>query len=346
MSGQILEYIQRFDNQICDAIHKHTQHLETEVQRHIASLKKLDRRKQARRYKYLNSRIRHIRREIKSTYPRSHTTAIIRALTKSHKTNGRINQQKLSLFSNLLSIYGVPTTDLQKSFFINVDTCSDCKQHFVFDVRSHKASCPSCGISKNIIYCKQDMKRDYQTYVYRRIPLYRRFLKQFSIKIKEIPRHVIETCYNDLLNIRTPTDIKVRVTPILSILRKHKLQQWTYMSIRITKELNNQPIPLLTEDQISVLGHRFCLINRAFISLSKERKKILNFEYLTKQFLYMEGLTELADKFTYHKTKAVLDMANSLMSACIDYLYKHDLHENLNWKLCTHRSHVTLLQLI
>jgi len=215
--------------------------------------------------------------------------------------------------------------------FIEQEICPSCHVEFVVQMPENMSICPKCGDSKHLIQTLEATEsKDTKVSTYERAPLYLKYLMQFHIDAKDPPAEVIEIVHSNLCKIHILLPTKVKPTPVSQILREAKLQRWTPFAVRISKILNNEPIVKLNTETINSLIYRFKKVAHLFTeSKIKNRKKIMNFEFLTKQFLLMEGLPLLADHFSSHKTRAVLIEADRRLQKCSNRLSRSD---PLNWK--------------
>lgn len=219
--------------------------------------------------------------------------------------------------------------------FINTNSCVVCQS--TLQIRTHEASavCPECATSHTILSDNHELSssihRKTLNSKYNRAPLYRKFLTQFHEDVEPPPQEVISRLYWHLNKVHIMLPMKVKPTPVCQILRKEGYQAWCYMSIRITKIMNREPIVTFTTPIIEKLLYRFDKVSGVYQKLkAQDRKKILNFEYLTRHFLMMDGLPEKAMMFNLHKTKAVLSNADYSFSRCCQHLQEHDTEHN--WK--------------
>lgn len=202
--------------------------------------------------------------------------------------------------------------------FVDREVCPSCNTHLVTKTQESVLSCPKCGhteyvIQSNTEYSDGGEKHNH----YERGPLYQKYLMQFHEDAPDPPQEVIDTVYRHLSKVHIMLSTKVKPTPIAQILRDEKLQQWAQFSVRIAKYINSEPIPSLSGELIGRLVSRFNKITQAFaITKMKKRKKIMNFEFLTKQFLFMENRPDLAEWFCCHKTRLVLKQADSRLARC------------------------------
>ena len=215
--------------------------------------------------------------------------------------------------------------------FIDKETCKACRKEFLFNVRESMLVCPGCGAANTLIYCKTDYNENVEQNKnpYERSPLYRKYLMQFHEDANPVPPDVINAVYKHLSKVHIMLTSKVKPTPIAQILREEGLQKWTPFAVRITKIINKEHIVALPQDLIDRLVERFDKISQAFTSCkAKERKKIMNFEFLTKQFLHMEQRHDLAEWFCCHKTRKVLQQADVRLLKCSREL---DSTDTVNW---------------
>ena len=218
--------------------------------------------------------------------------------------------------------------------FIEKERCEACNMEYVMVESESVLTCPTCGESDKLVSCNSDFieKRNSQTdNPYERGPMYRKYIMQFHKDAPNPPKEVMAVIYKHLSKVHIMLSIKVKPTPIAQILRQEKLQKWVPYAVRITKLINQEPIVSLTQELIDRLVFRFNRITQVFaVTKVENRKKIMNFEFLTKQFLQMEGLMKLAEWFQCHKTRDVLKEADTRLFRCSQKLENTD---DLNWQI-------------
>lgn len=250
---------------------------------------------------------------------------LVQPLINTNETDSQLRkQQRHALFLNLFY------KDKAAPCFIDRDICSTCNTELVTFARESINMCPKCGESEKFIYCNSDFLQNDDTKVnqYERGPLYRKYLMQFHQDVPDPPDDVIDIVFKHLSKVHIMLKSKVKPTPISQILRQENLQKWTSMSVRISKMINGEPIVKLSTVIIDRLVLRFNKITRAFSrTKKKDRKKIMNFEFLTKKFLLMENLPELSEWYSLHKTRDVLSSADRRLERCCKSM-KDDV---LNW---------------
>lgn len=221
--------------------------------------------------------------------------------------------------------------------FINTNICSGCNNPVA--IRTYEAStiCPLCAISTTIISDNHEISGNilkmHKSTSYNRAPLYRKFLMQFHVNTPPPPEGVISKLYYHLNKVHIMLPVKIKPTPICQILRSEGLQKWCYMAIRISKIMNREQTVVLSDLLIERLLDRFEKISSIYHGLkSADRKKILNFEYLTRQFLILEHRMSDALLFNLHKTRTVLMNADETFRKCCKSLLTTDTGHNWNFR--------------
>jgi hypothetical protein len=234
-------------------------------------------------------------------------------------------QQKHAIYVKIFTQDRLP-------YFVESEHCKQCQVQYKFSSQDCKLVCPKCGGCEDLIYCSSDFVDTIEPKAsspYLRAPLYRKYLMQFHEEAPEIPLNVIEVVYRQLSKVHMMLTTKVKPTPIAAILRDEKLQKWTSFSQKIAKMINNEPISAFSQALIDRLVKRFEKITPAFNKTKDaKRKKIMNFEFLTRQFLYMDNLPHLAENFACHKTRLVLNQADNRLLKCSKKLQEID---EWNW---------------
>lgn len=215
--------------------------------------------------------------------------------------------------------------DTSVAQMIDPESCELCKCPLVTLSCESLLVCLKCGRSTKLVYCHADIRSNVNNgnNRYDRSPLYRRFLMQFHEDCEGFPAEIMQQIHNQLAKTHTSLSGKVRPTPVSSILRRLGLQKYMSQVYRITKIMNNEPVAVMSSELIGRLVHRFEAIVGVYNTVkSHSRKKILNFEFLTKKFLTMEGRPDLAKTFLYHKTRSVLLHADRDLQLCCEILNK------------------------
>ena len=245
----------------------------------------------------------------------------------SNKETHVKKQQKHTIFLNVFH------KDKVIPSFIEREICSNCNKELVIVSNESVVTCPSCGDSEHLIYCNSDFieNTEFKTVPYERGPLYKKYLMQFHENAPVPPIDVINIVYKHLSKVHMMLSTKVKPTPIAQILREEKLQKWTPFAVRIAKYINKEHIVSLSQELIDRLVLRFEKVTHVFkVTKLKHRKKIMNFEFLTKQFLDMENRPDLAEWFSCHKTRLVLKQADSRLLRCSKHLSESD---DLDWNM-------------
>lgn len=234
-----------------------------------------------------------------------------------------IRQQKNTLFINLFYKSKANIT------YFHSESCETCEIDQMHCVEESLLICPRCGNTNITVLSNDDDKIDGcdrgKTTPYERSPLYKKYLLQFHENAPNPPSNVISIIYKHLFKVHMMLSTKVKPTPIAQILRSENLQQWAPYSVRISKIINKEKIACLPNELVEKLVNRFEQITKAFDNTKlKQRKKIMNFEFLTKQFLFMENRPDLAQTFCCHKTRNVLNQADDRLYKCSQNLKKDD----------------------
>jgi hypothetical protein len=132
---------------------------------------------------------------------------------------------------------------------------------------------------------------------------------QFYEHAPPIPKKVLAIVHHDLSHIHIHLPDKIKRTPIIKILRKNGYSHLTDMAVRIVKIMKGEPVPKFSMELIDRLHERF----QANIN-NNTGIKIPNVEFLTKEFLRLEGETELVKSFRVHKTRSVFRNATKQLT--------------------------------
>lgn len=223
--------------------------------------------------------------------------------------------------------------------FVNIDNCPQCGTNYTVLATACIVICPNeqCGFTTKHLQPEPETDSyEKAATVHERGPLYRKFLMQFHPDAPDPTDEVIRVVRHELAKVHTLLPSKVKPTPIAQILRKAHMPKWAALNIRIARIINGQTIPVIPQDLIDRLVHRFVMVTKEFTFTSKNqgRSKNMNYGFLTKHFLLMEGEVKLSESFPVHKTRVVLRAAHKRLKGCCRNLQKAD--DGLFW-IC-HRS--------
>jgi hypothetical protein len=188
-------------------------------------------------------------------------------------------------------------------------TCSECNKLLIVDNIESTSICRSCGLTfANIDFLEPEgiriKKKDIE---YERAPLYSKYLQQFSSFVMgQVPQEILETIFNQLYASHLLNRQRIKPTPIISMLKTNKLNDYVPFAYKISKIMNREEMVYLSDEIIQKLNRRFVVLTSLFKNTVQETGKFLSFEFLTRQFLLMEGEKSLANNFSIHKTKQVL----------------------------------------
>ena len=224
----------------------------------------------------------------------------------------------------------------EQVYYVDPDTCVDCANAYTFDAGRSLNICDYCGntqkvliiaedVSQDILVCKHPMSKGSneladsgkKPYVYLRSPLYRRFLRQFSVDFPVIPNAVMRLLYRYLSNIHLQTSVRCRPTPIANILRAKGYSKWANASLRISKKFNGDPIPLFSRELSENLVSRFEIVFQVATQHGL-KSSIPCFEFTTHILLRMEKRPDLSLSFALHKTQKVLKKTMASFELVLD----------------------------
>lgn len=306
-----------------------------QLQKKIESLaennKELQGRKNIHQFRDNLETIRKCREEIQfieQDRPFEEFVELVRPLLDSSVKNDMFTkQQKHNIYLNLFhKDKTVPT-------IVEREICTGCNKELIMASQESMVICPTCGMTEHMLHNNSDFieNNEVKNNPYERGPLYRKYLMQFHEGAPSPPPEVISVVHKHLSKVHIMLSTKVKPTPIAQILRQEKLQKWTPYAVRIAKLINKEQIVSLSDELINRLVLRFDKVTKAFTKTKlKNRKKIMNFEFLTKQFLYMEKRPDLAEWFSCHKTRLVLKHADSRLARCSLQLQNSD---DLDWSI-------------
>ena len=258
-------------------------------------------------------------------------------ITKSGATNYKsvlIDQQKHALFLNIFKPYkALPS-------FVNRDICQQCGTYLQTLTSEAKSICPNtrCGNTTHILDYHVDMiqQEDNKKPEYNKIPLFRRFVTQFSVDVPDPKQDHIDIMLDALVHEHILLPSRVKPTRVAKIMREAKLPQCASMPVRISRIINGEPPIRFSTDLINRLVIRFTKYTYAqkmiVTDTTKELPEIvkLSNEFLTKYFLMMEGEYKLSRHFHMQKTREVNIKAESWFNHCCVILQQSS--DQMVWK--------------
>lgn len=242
--------------------------------------------------------------------------------------------------------------------FIQTDRCTKCGCELRIKSEESLVTCPKCGRTTEFLqlstdhvdgdYVAQDTDVNHVRSTltggidntsgvdnpYPKPALYHKFLLQFSSAVAAPPPQLIDMVLQELSKVHIHHSSKVQATPISNILKKHQ-KSYAWMSLRISmmlKQADGEPFPIFSEELIDRLIRRFrILIEELIKQRCRNRKRVFNFQFLTKVFLIMEGKPAMAELFENHKTRDVLRREDKRIGeAC--KIMDREKRGNLEWK--------------
>ena len=219
---------------------------------------------------------------------------------------------------------------LNDPVIVNRDKCS-CGGKLRVDKRTSRFICNSCGHQS--IYTAEDCERSASNHrsdrkVSDSSSSYLLFLRQFSENVTDPPDNIMQLLLSSIDSIHG----KVSHTDVEKILVKNKYNTWAKFNYRFARILNNEPVPVFTEQLIKKLEMRYCRIKTAFEQTrSAGRKKMPNFITALKTTLTMEGEYELSNQFHNNKGKSIVLAEEERIRKCCRLIEKQDKND-INWK--------------
>jgi len=214
----------------------------------------------------------------------------------------------------------------QVTCFIDHSICKDCNTATLFETTTSLSVCPRCGISKPVVYCETTDLIEYKgrrrKNTYNRVPLYSRFVRQFSMEFDPMSFPNIRSLLMKHIRNKHICSLKLaKPTPVSNFLRLENLGKLIPYAVRICKFLNGEKIPVMDEPLLERLSERFAILTAVLKDMDvKEKKKLMSFEYITKQFLLMEGRRDLAECFLKHKTRKIVQEADLRIFLCCEHI--------------------------
>lgn len=226
--------------------------------------------------------------------------------------------------------------DVQVTCFVDTSRCKRCMETMVYQASTSLCVCPSCGFSQQIMQCESSELIEYKgrtrKNTYSRVPLYGKFVKQFSKASDPLDAKTLSSLLKHIRNKHSEYLKVAKPTPIANFLRSERMGSLMHCALRICKTLNAEPVPLFDDPLIDCLCDRFAILSAVLKDMDlKDKKKIMNFEYITKQFLLMEKKKEMADCFLNHKTRDIVVEADLRIFLCCEHINRLlDTYEEKN----------------
>lgn len=210
----------------------------------------------------------------------------------------------------------------------DVNHCVKCNNPLQISTKTSTILCRTCHSSFTFLYSKGET-REPKAAAYDRVPLFRKYLDNFSASVSDPPKDVLVQIYEQVS--KNHMSHCIRPSFVASALKVLNLQHYNNIVLRITKRIMQVPVPILSEALIERLLLRFNAIVQTFNSIRScaLRKKILNFEYLCSKFLLMEYRSDLAEQFNLLKTRNILSSADKKLQDCCESMV--DAGSTLNW---------------
>lgn len=264
--------------------------------------------------------------------------------------NERVSQLKPDHIASLI-IFADVTSNCKETFQSESDRCNKCGTLYKLNINNHSNKCEICKLFVRCSSVTEDIQSDYLSFNNQKNPIlkknqpeeiekrssntvivvkrrdktnssdrkvaYKKFLLQFAINAIETPEEIKNLLYENFMFIHVFSSSKCRPSPVANILKLNNQLQYVSFSVRIARELNNEPIPSLKLELIDKLVIRFEEINIAASNV-QNFDKLPSFEILTHTFLRAEKLDDLANYFYTHKAANALRSADVKMRELID----------------------------
>ncbi len=252
-----------------------------------------------------------------------------------------------------LIIFANITSNNKEVFLVEPDRCNKCGILYVLNIINHSNKCLICKKFTRALSVTEDIQTECLSFANQKTPLllknqpeeiakrnnnnsavvitarrdksnsndrkcaFKKFLLQFASDALPTPDEIKRIIYENFIFIHIFNSSKCRPAPIANVLKLNNLPQYVSQSVRISRELNNEPIPSLELDLIERLVIRFEEINIAATNV-KNFDKLPSFEILTHTFLRAEKRDDLANYFSTHKAANALRSADIKMRELIE----------------------------
>jgi len=212
--------------------------------------------------------------------------------------------------------------------------CATSVIHFRHEI--NMLVCTKCGVTGvyhgiyDPINVEEDMYNSSTSTLESRVILYTRFLNQFSSHYCNLPENVMNEISLELL--RNTSHAPIKASKVAEICRALGYTEYaTHANIRISRMFNKQEPLIIPDHIIRRLQYRFNILQEMFIFTNfTSRRKIINFKYITRQFLLMEGEFSLASQFENLKTARFFEEDQRMKQLC-ERIARN--HPNENWRV-------------
>lgn len=227
---------------------------------------------------------------------------------------------------------------------IDIYTCIQCNGRRLYDYSNAILSCEECGLS--IIYQENSETKQFMNgsepsvTVYDRVMLYKKHIEQYTNAKVTIPETVIDEVRRLLFNVKINSSSKCKAPLISKMLKENKLGKWSKHSVHISRLVTHGTKEMLSPSIIEKLVRRFDILNRYHREDLTQKCKFMNFDFVTKQLLYMEGYSEIAKLFPTHKTADVEGRAQNRLSVICKKVLAERQDGDTNWFVTRTSHHV------
>ena len=192
----------------------------------------------------------------------------------------------------------------------------------VFKHLTNRLVCTSCGLSRvhqNVADGTNVDNNDFHNLnqnVDSRLKAYRKFIEQFSEDVQMPSADTLNAIVAKLI-VLNPHLVKIKPVHISEIVTEIGHSELKPLSLRITWLIERGRVITISSATIQTLLARFREMQDVFIMQRfKGRIKIINFEYLTRQFLFMEHMPDIARQFEGLRTTRLFNEDRRLRDIC------------------------------
>ncbi len=257
------------------------------------------------------------------------------------------NVASLILFSN---ITGSSNTEVFES---DSTRCNKCGNLYKINIRHHTNECLQCKRFVRSLFVMEDVQTDSLAFKNHKTALllknenvanvkkprscadkrvsYLKYLNQFAEDAPQTPLEVNRILFLNFSFIHIFNGSKCRAASVASVLKENNCEkEYISCAIRIARELNNEPVPKLSQRLIEACVVRFEEISFA-VSTLEHFDKLPSLEILTHTFLRAEREDALANMFSTHKASPALRSADVKMRELIEICRKLPSRKS-NWE--------------
>lgn len=193
--------------------------------------------------------------------------------------------------------------------FIERNRCLECNSKLFLNHKEAILSCIQCGLTQpNTSSVKNGPRPVNSRSRYNRLSVCKKSTRQWTKQGPKITKAIMNLVLNHMFGMRTVMNDRMRESAVREIIQKYGPNNMLHSVPKLCKKLRDDKIPEFDDKLADEICERFDAVLSQ--KLTQNNRKILNIEYLTRQFLMGEGREDLAACFPNHKTAQVVQSAD------------------------------------